>query len=90
MKFGENGEGTLTCPSSTPLLVTAYRMSPTTSGDPVARLCGKTSSSPIMSYDQMTSPSVSEACASSVNGPSFSPSLKPFASRQTTCASFEM
>ena len=42
-----------------------------------------------MSYDQMTSPAISDVSVSSVNGPSFSPSLKPSASTQTTCAVFE-
>ena len=88
MTCGENGEGMLTWPSSTPLLVTVKSTSPMTSGDPVARLWGNTSSSPIMSYDQMMSPSVGPSPGSPVNGPSL-PSASPSASRHTTCASFE-
>ena len=88
MTWGENGEGMLTWPSSTPLLVTVKSTSPMTSGDPVARLWGNTSSSPIMSYDQMMSPSVASVPGSSVNGPSL-PSASPLASRQMTWAWFE-
>ena len=42
-----------------------------------------------MSYDQMMSPAADPVSISSMNGPSFSPSVNPLASRQTTWASFE-
>src|SRR5215469_5310520 len=60
MKLGAAGEGMLMCPSSTPLLVTRNSRSPTMRGEEVDRLCGKTSSSFIMSSCQRILPSVVE------------------------------
>ena len=77
------------CPSSTPAPVTVNRRSPTTSGDPAAKLCGKTSSSAIMSYSHTMSASSSSLYCSSVM-PSFVPSRKPSTSTATTVARFEM
>ena len=49
IKLGAFGAGMLMCPSSTPLLVITNRVSLTSNGEEVARLCGKTPSSFIMS-----------------------------------------
>src|SRR5439155_16861671 len=71
MNEGALGLGMLTCPSSTPLLVTTNTLGPTINGEQVARLCGKTPSVLIMSSFQMNlasclsgSPSVSAQTSS--------------------------
>ncbi len=86
MKLGASGTGTLMCASSTPWPVVVKTRSPTTSGLPAAWLCGKTSSSAIMSSFHTTSSSISLVSVSSLNGPSFSPSRKPSTSAATSSA----
>ena len=82
MKLGASGNGMLMWFSSTPLAVTTKSRSPTMSGEQSVMLCGKTFSSLIMSYDQITSPSVCVLYFSFWK-PSL-PLAKPLASRQTT------
>jgi hypothetical protein len=81
-KLGASGEGMLMCPSSTPLAVTTNRVSPTSRGEQMARLCGKTFSSLIMSSRQMTSASRGPWYFSSCTP--WLPSAIPSVSAQTT------
>jgi hypothetical protein len=88
-KLGASGTGMLTCPSSTPLPVVAYRIPSTTIGELTARLWGNTSSSAIMSYSHTKSPSVGPFAFSSVTAGAL-PSLKPSVSRQTSVARLDV
>ncbi len=89
MKLGASGWGISMWLSSTPFEVRRKMRSPTTSGELVARLWGKTVSSSIMSSTQMKSPSILSWYFSWVKGPSFSPSRKPSTSAQISSQRFE-
>ena len=81
---GARGDGMLTWLSSWPFDVLTKIRSPQTTGDEFARLCGYAPTSSIMSNDQITSASIWPVSFSSVTGPSFSLSRKPWMSRQKT------
>ena len=83
-KLGASGAGMLMWPSSTPLAVMTKSMSPTMSGEQVARLCGKTPRSLIMSSFQTISPSRSLLYFSSLKGPTFLPPFMPAVVAQIT------
>ena len=78
--------GTFTWLSSWPFDVPTNTRSPAMVGEELARLWGKTPSSPIMSRDQMTSASFKPVSFSSVMGPSFSLSRNPCTSMQKRTA----